>query len=98
MHKLPEKDNPSSNCPPTKLTDKVRRIVHSKLKLFHFQIKTYNLSNANYQTDNLSHTNNPGVSSVKTAISVINECRAPALSEAFACLLLLFYKERLLLN
>ena len=30
---------PSSNCP-SKLTDKVRRIVHSKLKLFHFQIKT----------------------------------------------------------
>ena len=27
--------------PSSKLKDKVRRIVHSKLKLFHFQIKTY---------------------------------------------------------
>ena len=34
--------NPSSNCP-SKLTDKVRWIVHSKLKPFHFQIKTYYL-------------------------------------------------------
>ena len=51
---------PSSNCP-SKLTDKVRRIVHSKLKLFHFQIKTYYLSDANHQTDNPSHTNNPSL-------------------------------------
>ena len=29
----------------------------------------------------------------KTAISVLNECRAPALSWAFACLLLLFHKD-----
>ena len=48
---------PSSNCP-SKLTDKVRRIVHSKLQLFHFQIKTYYISNATHQTDNLSLTNN----------------------------------------
>ena len=41
---------PSPNCP-SKLTDKVRRIVHSKLKLFHFQIKTYYLCDANHQTD-----------------------------------------------
>ena len=53
-----ETDDPSSNCP-SKLTDKVRRIVHSKLKPFHFQIKTYYLSDANYQTDNPSHPNNP---------------------------------------
>ena len=59
---------PSSNCP-SKLTDKVRRIVHSKLKLFHFQIKTYYLSDENYQTDNLSHADNPSLE-VKTAISV----------------------------
>ena len=51
---------PSSNCP-SKLTDKVRRIVHSKLKLFHFQIKKYYLSDAKYQTDNPSHTNNPSL-------------------------------------
>ena len=51
---------PSSNCP-SKLTDKVRRIVHSKLKLFHFQIKKYYLSDANHQTDNPSHTNNPSL-------------------------------------
>ena len=51
---------PSSNCP-SKLKDKVRRIVHAKLKLFHFQIKTYYLSDANHQTDNPSHTNNPSL-------------------------------------
>ena len=51
---------PSSNCP-SKLKDKVRRIVHAKLKLFHFQIKTYYLSDANRQTDNPSHTNNPSL-------------------------------------
>ena len=45
---------PSSNCP-SKLTDKVRRIFHSKSKPFPFQIKTCYLSDANYQTDNLSH-------------------------------------------
>ena len=39
----------------------VRRIVHSKLKLFHFQIKKYYLSDANHQTDNPSHTNNPSL-------------------------------------
>ena len=44
-----------------KLTDKVRRIVHSKFRPFHFQIKTYCLSDANYQTDNPSLTNNPSV-------------------------------------
>ena len=50
-------DNPSSNCP-SKLMDKVRRIVPSKLKLFHFQIKTFYPSEANQQTDDPSHTNN----------------------------------------
>ena len=34
VHRLFETDNPSSNCP-SKLTDKVRRIVHSKLKPFY---------------------------------------------------------------
>ena len=51
---------PSSNCP-SKLKDKVRRIVYAKLKLFHFQIKTYYLSDSNHQTDNQSHTNNPSL-------------------------------------
>ena len=51
---------PSSNCP-SKLTDKVRRIVHSKFELFHFQIKTYHLSYAIHQTDNPSQTNNPSL-------------------------------------
>ena len=84
--RLSETDNPSSNCP-SKLTDKVRRIVHSKLKPFPFQTKKYYLSDANYQTDN-------PVSSVETAISVImeRECPPQALSWAFACLLLLFIK------
>ena len=40
-------------------SSEVRRIVHSNLKLFHFQIKTYYLSDANHQTGNPSHTNNP---------------------------------------
>ena len=43
------------------LSSKFRRIVHSKLKLFHCQIKTYHLSDANHQTDNPSHTNNPSL-------------------------------------
>ena len=57
VHRLSEMDNPSSNCP-SKLMDKVRRIVHSKLKLFHFHIKTFYPSEANQQTDNPSNTNN----------------------------------------
>ena len=60
VHRLSETDHPSSKCP-SKLTDKVRRIVHSKLKPFPFQIKTYYLFDANYQTDNTSHTNNPSL-------------------------------------
>ena len=43
------------------LSSKVRRIVYSKLKLSHCQIKTYHLSDANHQTDNPSHTNNPSL-------------------------------------
>ena len=42
----------------SKLTDKqmykVRRIAQPKLKLFHFQIETYYLSDTNYPTDNPS--------------------------------------------
>ena len=51
---------PCPNCQ-SKWMDNVRRIVHSKLKLFHFQIKTYYLPDANNQTDNPSHTNNPSL-------------------------------------
>ena len=58
VHRLSKTDNPSTNCL-SKLIDEVRRIVHLKLKPFHFQIKTYYLSDSNYQTDNPSHTNNP---------------------------------------
>ena len=39
--------------------DKVKWIVHPKLKWFHVQIKTYYLSDANYPTDNLSQMDNP---------------------------------------
>ena len=39
--------------------DKVKWIVHPKLKWFHVQIKMYYLSDANYPTDNLSQTDNP---------------------------------------
>ena len=60
VHRLSGTDNSSSNCP-SKLADKVRRIVHSKLQPFHFQIKTYYLSDANYQTDNPSHANDPSL-------------------------------------
>ena len=58
VHRLSETDNPSSNCL-SKLMDEVRRIIRLKLKPFHFQIKTYYLSDSNYLTDNPSHTNNP---------------------------------------
>ena len=43
------------------LSSKGRRIFYSKLKLVHCQIKTYHLSDANHQTDNPSHTNNPSL-------------------------------------
>ena len=47
---------------PWKLTekqmDKIRRIVHAKLRPFHFQITTYHLSDANYPTGNSSQTDN----------------------------------------
>ena len=36
--------------------DKVRRIVHHKLKSFHFQSKSYYLSDANYPKANPSQT------------------------------------------
>jgi len=43
---------------PSKLTekqmDKVRQIIHPKLRPFHFQIKTYYMSDENYPTDNPS--------------------------------------------
>ena len=66
VHRLSETNNasegscPSSNCPSI-LTDKVRRIVHSKLKPFHFQSKTYYWSDSNYETHNPSNTNNPSL-------------------------------------
>ena len=53
---LSETDNPSSISVKIdgKQMNKVRRIVHPKLRPFHFQIKTYYLSDANYPTDNRS--------------------------------------------
>ena len=44
-----------------KQMDKVRWIVHPKLRPFHFQIKTYYLSDASYPTDNPSQTDNPSL-------------------------------------
>ena len=42
--------------------DKVRWIVHTKLRPFCFQIRTCNLSDMNYYpTDNLSQTDNPSL-------------------------------------
>ena len=58
VHRLSETDNQYPNCP-SKLTNKVRWIVHSKLKPFRFETKTYCLSDTNYQTDNPSHANHP---------------------------------------
>ena len=72
----------SSNCP-SKLTDKVRRIAHSNLKIFNFQIKTYYLSDANHQTVNPSHTNDP---------SLVWKRPFPALSWALACRFCFFTK------
>ena len=60
VHRLSETDNPYPNCP-SKLTNKVRWIVHSKLRPFRFETKTYGLSDANYQTDNPSHANHPSL-------------------------------------
>ena len=58
VHRLSETGNQYLNCP-SKLTIKVRWIVHSKLKQFRFETKTYCLSDTNYQTDNPSHANHP---------------------------------------
>ena len=44
-----------------KQLDKVRQIVHPKLKPFHFQMKTYYLYDANYPVDNPSQTYNPSL-------------------------------------
>ena len=44
-----------------KQMDEVRRIVLPKLKPFHFQIKTYYLSDANHPTHNPSQTDNPSL-------------------------------------
>ena len=52
-----ETDNPSKLT--EKQMDKVSWIVHPKLRLFHFQIKTQCLSDANYPTDNPSQADNP---------------------------------------
>lgn len=50
-----ETDNPSSKPMEKQMEkqmDEVRRIVLPKFKPFHFQIKTYYLSDANYPTHN----------------------------------------------
>ena len=60
VHRLSRTDNPVFKLS-VQLTDKVRRIGHSKLKPFYFQIKTYYLSDTNYQTVNPSHTNDPSL-------------------------------------
>ena len=84
VHRLSETDNPSSNCP-SKLTDKVRRIVHSKLKPFHFQIKTYYLSDANYQTDNPFHTNNPSLVWKRPFLLLMNIAPRPWVGRSRVC-------------
>ena len=57
-----ETDYPSETYNPflkSEQMDKVRQIVHPKLRPFHFQLKTYYLSDANCPTDNPSQANNP---------------------------------------
>ena len=80
---------PSSNCP-SKLKDKVRRIVHSKLKRFHFQIKTYYPSDANHQTDNPSHTNNPSLAWNVAPRPLVGRSRVCFCFCSRVCLLLAF--------
>ena len=73
----------------------VRRIVHSKLKLFHFQIKAYYLSDANHQTDNPSHTNNPSLVWKRTFLSWWMS--RPGL-ELGVCVSAFAFSQRLFLN
>ena len=54
-----ETDNPLSKLM-EKQMDKVRWIVHPKLRPFHFQIKMYYLSDTN-PTDNLPKMDNPSL-------------------------------------
>ena len=52
VHRLSGADNPVFKSQPD---------CSFKIKTIHFQIKTYYLSDANHQTDNPSHTNNPSL-------------------------------------
>ena len=60
-----ETDYPSETYDPflkSEQINKVRQIVHPKLRPFHFQLKTYYLSDANCPTDNPSQAkNNPSL-------------------------------------
>ena len=80
VHRLSQTDNPSSNCP-SKLMDNFMRVVHSKLKLFHFKLR---------------HITYPARIIKRITISVKNECRTQAFSWAFACLLLIFHKSKII--
>ena len=62
-------------------SSKVKRIVHSKLKLFHFKLRRIT-----YLTRIVKRI-------TRLTRIILNECRAPALSWAFACLFLLFHKD-----
>ena len=79
---------PSANCP-SKLKDKVRRIVHAKLKLFHY------LSEANHQTDNPSHTNNPSLVWKRPFLSLMNVVPRPWVRRSRVCFA---FSQRLFLN
>ena len=59
-----ETDYPSETYNPflkSEQMDKVRQIVHPKLRLFTFQIMKYYLSDANCPTDNQSQADNPSL-------------------------------------
>lgn len=53
--------------------DKVRGIVHPKLRPFHFQIGTYYLSDANYPTDNPSQADNSSLMRIRPMLAKNNE-------------------------
>ena len=84
VHRLSETDNPSSNCP-SKLTDKVRRIVHSKLGRITYLTQIIKW---------ITHLTHEFSSLVwKRPFLLWWMSFPPALSWAFGCLLLLFHKD-----
>lgn len=64
---------------------KIRRIVRPKLRPFHFQIKTYHLSDANYLTNSPSQTNNPFLVWIRPFSLKVNLANAEASLLTMCC-------------